>query len=75
MTDIKQSLKEFSAQFNADLAQYLPLPTGAEKRVVEAMEYSEHILPVRKYAKRSGIKSILSALSSISGRCFLSDIS
>ena len=40
MTDIKQSLKEFSAQFNADLAQSLPLPTGAEKRVVEAMEYS-----------------------------------
>ncbi len=40
MTDIKQSLKEFSAQFNADLAQYLPLPNGAEKRVVEAMGYS-----------------------------------
>lgn len=40
MTDIKQSLSEFSAKFNADLAQYFPLPDGAEKRVVEAMSYS-----------------------------------
>lgn len=40
MTDIKQSLSEFSAKFNADLAQYFPLPDGEEKRVVEAMSYS-----------------------------------
>lgn len=40
MTYIKQSLSEFSAKFNADLAQYFPLPDGAEKRVVEAMSYS-----------------------------------
>lgn len=40
MTDIKQSLSEFSAKFNADLAQYFPLPDGAERRVVEAMSYS-----------------------------------
>lgn len=40
MTDIKQNLSEFSAKFNADLAQYFPLPDGAEKRVVEAMSYS-----------------------------------
>ncbi len=40
MTDIKQNLKEFSAQFNADLAQYFLLPNRAERRVVEAMGYS-----------------------------------
>ena len=40
MTDIKQSLSEFSVKFNADLAQYFPLPDGAEKRVAEAMSYS-----------------------------------
>lgn len=40
MTDIKQSLSEFSAKFNADLPQYFPQPDGVEKRVVEAMSYS-----------------------------------
>lgn len=40
MTDIKQSLSEFSAKFNTDLAQYFPLPDGVEKRVAEAMSYS-----------------------------------
>ena len=38
--DIKQNLAEFSAQFNQDLARYFPKPDGAEKRVIEAMEYS-----------------------------------
>lgn len=40
MTELKQSLSEFSARFNADLPQYFPLPDGAEKRVAEAMSYS-----------------------------------
>lgn len=40
MTELKQSLSEFSARFNADLPQYFPLPDGAEKRVAEAMRYS-----------------------------------
>lgn len=40
MTDIKQSLSEFSAKFNADLPQYFPQPDGAERRVVDAMSYS-----------------------------------
>lgn len=38
--DIKQNLAEFSAQFNQDLARYFTKPDGAEKRVIEAMEYS-----------------------------------
>ncbi len=40
MTELKQSLSEFLARFNADLPQYFPLPDGAEKRVAEAMSYS-----------------------------------
>ncbi len=40
MVDIKEVLKAFSLQFNADLEQYFVLPEGAEKRVVEAMKYS-----------------------------------
>ena len=40
MVDVKQSLSEFSAKFNADLPEYLPVPNGVEKRVVEAMSYS-----------------------------------
>lgn len=40
MTELKQSLSEFSARFKADLPQYFPLPDGAEKRVAEAMSYS-----------------------------------
>lgn len=40
MIELKQSLSEFSARFNADLPQYFPLPDGAEKRVAEAMSYS-----------------------------------
>ena len=40
MVDVKQSLSEFSAKFNADLPEYLPVPDGVEKRVVEAMSYS-----------------------------------
>lgn len=40
MTELKQSLSEFSARFNADLPQYFPLSDGAEKRVAEAMSYS-----------------------------------
>lgn len=40
MIELKQSLSEFSARFNADLPQYFPLPNGAEKRVAEAMSYS-----------------------------------
>lgn len=40
MVDVKQSLSEFSAKFNADLPEYLPLPSVVEKRVVEAMSYS-----------------------------------
>lgn len=40
MTDIKQSLSEFSAKFNADLPKYFLFPEGAERRVVDAMNYS-----------------------------------
>ena len=40
MVNVKQSLSEFSAKFNADLPEYLPVPNGVEKRVVEAMSYS-----------------------------------
>ena len=40
MADIKEVLKAFSLQFNADLEQYFVSPEGAEKRVVEAMKYS-----------------------------------
>ena len=30
MVDVKQSLSEFSAKFNADLPEYLPVPNGVE---------------------------------------------
>ncbi len=40
MIDIENKLKQFSSQFNNYLPQFFPLPSGAEKRVVEAMKYS-----------------------------------
>ncbi len=40
MTDISQTLTEFSAKFNQDIEAYFPMPDGAEKRVIEAMKYS-----------------------------------
>ena len=40
MSEIVDILKTFSAQFNADIAQTFVKPTGAEKRVIEAMEYA-----------------------------------
>ncbi len=40
MSDIKEKLKTFSQDFNNRLEQYFPLPSGPEKRVVEAMKYS-----------------------------------
>ena len=40
MSDIRAELKDFALSFNEELKQYFPMPQGAEKRVVEAMEYS-----------------------------------
>ena len=40
MSDIKQKLKTFSQEFNTHLENQFPLPSGPEKRVVEAMKYS-----------------------------------
>ena len=40
MTDIKTTLSEYSAKFNQALPSFFPHPKGAEKRVVEAMQYS-----------------------------------
>ena len=40
MSDIVAILKEFSAQFNADLEKCFPAALGAENRVIEAMKYS-----------------------------------
>ena len=40
MSDIIEILRHFSTRFNQDLAIYFPKPQGAEKRVIEAMEYS-----------------------------------
>ena len=40
MSDIKQKLKTFSQEFNVHLENQFPLPSGPEKRVVEAMKYS-----------------------------------
>ena len=40
MTDIKTTISEYSAKFNQALPFFFPLPQGAEKRVVEAMQYS-----------------------------------
>lgn len=40
MTDIKTTISEYSAKFNQALPSFFPLPQGAEKRVVEAMQYS-----------------------------------
>ena len=40
MSDIVSKLKTFSQEFNLKLEQYFPLPSGPEKRVVEAMKYS-----------------------------------
>lgn len=40
MTDIITELKHFCAKFNPYMQSCFPLPQGAEKRVVEAMNYS-----------------------------------
>lgn len=40
MTDIKQVLGAFAAEFNPYMEQCFVLPDGAEKRVIEAMKYS-----------------------------------
>ena len=40
MTDIKTNISEYSTKFNQALPSFFPLPQGAEKRVVEAMQYS-----------------------------------
>ncbi len=40
MSDIQEKLKTFSQEFNYHLESYFPLPSGPEKRVVEAMKYS-----------------------------------
>ncbi len=40
MTDIKTTISEYSTKFNQALPSFFPLPQGAEKRVVEAMQYS-----------------------------------
>lgn len=38
--DIKTTLTEFSQQFNTYIETLFPLPSGPEKRVIEAMKYS-----------------------------------
>ncbi len=40
MNNIQTKLKNFSIEFNNHLESYFPMPSGAEKRVVEAMKYS-----------------------------------
>lgn len=40
MSDIKETLLQFSQRFNNDLAQCFPPVDGAENRVIEAMKYS-----------------------------------
>lgn len=40
MSDIKTILMNFSARFNYDLERYFDFPDGAEKRTIEAMNYS-----------------------------------
>lgn len=40
MSEIVDILKTFSTQFNTDIAQTFVKPDGAEKRVIEAMEYA-----------------------------------
>lgn len=40
MSNISQTLFEFSSEFNAYLETLFPLPQGIERRVIEAMQYS-----------------------------------
>lgn len=40
MTDIQTALSEYSQWFNRQIESFFPLPSGQEKRVVEAMHYS-----------------------------------
>lgn len=40
MTDFINIINEYSSRFNRQIAQLFPKPVGAEKKVVQAMEYS-----------------------------------
>ena len=40
MTDIKTELSNYSLRFNQQAEKMFALPSGPEKRVVEAMKYS-----------------------------------